>query len=107
MTSGGSQRDGGQAGESQSCVLLWRNAPAARLSALDTQLSADWEVKLVVRRSDSGTLIEEGVAVLEESGGWRYVATQALPAGTALSLTLTVTDEDEIQVTRTVPLVVA
>jgi hypothetical protein len=65
------------------------------------------EVRLVVRRSDSGLVIEEGVAALAPDGGWRYVATQAVPAGTELSLTLTVTDEDEIKVTRTVPLVVA
>jgi hypothetical protein len=64
------------------------------------------EVRLVVRRSDTGMLVEEGVAALAEDGGWRYVATQAVPAGTALSITLTLTDEDEIQVTRTVPLVV-
>ena len=65
------------------------------------------EVRLIVRRADSGLVIEEGVATLEVGGGWRYLAKQAVPAGTELSITLTLTDEDEIQATRTVPLVVA
>jgi hypothetical protein len=57
-------------------------------------------------RSEDSVDIESGEALLT-AGEWRYVATQAVPAGTPLTLEVTVADADSIEVKRSVPLVVA
>lgn len=60
---------------------------------------------VTLRRLD-GTEVESGAATLT-AGKWRYLATQAVPAGGALVLVVTVIDADGIEVSRTLPVIVA
>jgi hypothetical protein len=62
-------------------------------------------VTMTLRRLD-GTEVESGAATLT-AGKWRYLATQEVPAGAALTLVVTVTDADGIELTRTLPVIVA
>lgn len=60
----------------------------------------------VTLQRDDGSIVETGNASLA-AGAWRYVATQAVPAGTALTLEVKVIDADHITLRRTSPLIVA
>jgi hypothetical protein len=62
-------------------------------------------VHVVLRRAD-GTPIEEGDAAVEY-GQFRYVGAEVVPAGTAVVAEVTVTDNDNLELTRKVPFVVA
>lgn len=75
---------------------------------IDVRTRADLGIAdvTVTLLGDYETVLESGAAV-DVDGIWRYTATTAIAAGTAVTLTVTVKDGSNIELTRTLPLVVA